>query len=304
MIASLHPAEQCLNELSKHDKPWSTPECLEIIKRHMAAAFEADLTEEAAALRDEVELKQTCISGMREQADKIATELDSTQQWYAVRFERLKDLARTLPEPVQYEFFSILANGTANATEPPSYSLQMNALRHERDRLHDHAQRADDFEIILRRLVHLTRDVADSRVISTRQKADELLRRKGTSSALRVDDLGNPCESECPACVGCKAKEPSARLAAENHQLYKQDYAFPPSCFSPDGQTWRQLAEMQAIRLAQSADADRVINWIRNSAKRAVTAFTEGPERQIAYAVEDDRLRNRANQQTLKGNAE
>lgn len=278
MIASLHPAEQCLNELAKHDKPWSTPECLEIIKRHMAAAFEADITEEAAALRNEVELKQTCISGMREQADKMATELDSTQQWYAVRFERLKDLARTLTEPVQHEFFSILANGTADAAEPPSYSLQMNVLRHERDRLHDHAQRADDFEIMLRRLVHLTRDVADSRVVSTRQKADELLRRKGDARSLRQDALSNPCEGECPACVGCKTIEASA-LSVENQSLREENI---------------RLRTERATRLA---DSERVIDWIRNGTKPAVTSFTEGAERQIAYAVEDDRLRrNRANQ--------
>ncbi len=36
------------------------------------------------------------------------------------------------------------------------------------------------------------------------------------------------------------------------------------------------------------ADFKRVVEWIRNAKRKsAVTAFTEGPERQIAYAVED-----------------
>lgn len=91
--------------------------------------------------------------------------------------------------------------------------------------------------------------------------------------------------TECPACVGCKTIEASA-LSVENQSLREENI---------------RLRTERTTRLAYS---ERVIDWIRNGTKPAVTSFTEGAERQIAYVVEDDRLRrNRANQQTLKGNS-
>lgn len=47
--------------------------------------------------------------------------------------------------------------------------------------------------------------------------------------------------------------------------------------------------EAENLRLrADRVDAERVIAWIRNPSRgRANTSFTEGPDRQIAYAVED-----------------
>lgn len=171
-------------------------------------------------------------------------------------------------------------------------------LQKDLERLRGRADLADDFETMLRRLVHSTRNVADSKVISIRQKAEELLRRKGSASALRQDAMGNNCEGECPACVGCKRlEEQISALSVENQGQSDQIYAYPPSSMYPDGQTWKQVAETQAVRLVHSADAERVIEWIRSGTNRAVLAFTEGPERQIAYAVEDDRLRrNRVGQ--------
>lgn len=50
-------------------------------------------------------------------------------------------------------------------------------------------------------------------------------------------------------------------------------------------------AEMLDLRLARAntlADAARVVAWLRDpNRKRAVHAFTSGPERAICYAVED-----------------
>lgn len=91
----------------------------------------------------------------------------------------------------------------------------------------------------------------------------------------------------------CKRLEKDASaLTVENQRLREQVYAYPPTDpFAQDGQTWKQVAELQANRLAESASAERVIQWIRTGAKSAVLSFTEGPERQIAYAVEDDRRR-------------
>lgn len=66
-----------------------------------------------------------------------------------------------------------------------------------------------------------------------------------------------------------------------------------------------EILGLRIERATRLADSERVIDWIRNGTKPAVTSFTEGAERQIAYAVEDDRLRpSRANQQTAKGKTE
>lgn len=48
-----------------------------------------------------------------------------------------------------------------------------------------------------------------------------------------------------------------------------------------------QLEAEKIKRVNEYADAGRVINWVNNSCKPpANTHFTEGPERQIAYAIE------------------
>lgn len=50
----------------------------------------------------------------------------------------------------------------------------------------------------------------------------------------------------------------------------------------------REAHELRTERANRLADADRVIAWIRTPARRAaVASFTAGPERQVAYAVED-----------------
>ena len=47
----------------------------------------------------------------------------------------------------------------------------------------------DDFEIMLRRLVHATSHITDPKVILIRQKADDLLRRKGRSIPMRNENV-------------------------------------------------------------------------------------------------------------------
>lgn len=54
-----------------------------------------------------------------------------------------------------------------------------------------------------------------------------------------------------------------------------------------------EIHGLRVERAQRLADAVRVIEWIRDSDKPAVLAFTESAERQIAYAVENDRLKNR-----------
>lgn len=52
----------------------------------------------------------------------------STQEWYAQRWETLKDWAR---DHGHTEVFSILANGISTPQDPPTYAQQMNTLKHK-----------------------------------------------------------------------------------------------------------------------------------------------------------------------------
>lgn len=51
-----------------------------------------------------------------------------------------------------------------------------------------HAQTAADFELMLNQLLHATRSVMDPRIHAVRAKAQDLVRRKGSSSPLRAED--------------------------------------------------------------------------------------------------------------------
>ncbi len=51
-----------------------------------------------------------------------------------------------------------------------------------------HAQTAADFELMLNQLVHATRSIIDRRVSAARDRAMDLVRRKGTSRPLRSVD--------------------------------------------------------------------------------------------------------------------
>lgn len=56
-----------------------------------------------------------------------------TYQWYAERWERLRELIHDNALHIEDEACCIMANGTASAGEPPTYAQQMNGLRHEFD---------------------------------------------------------------------------------------------------------------------------------------------------------------------------
>lgn len=75
--------------------------------------------------------------------DQLLAELEQaqesrqhTQEWYSQRWERLKEWARReIPEQLREEFFSIIANGTKNATESPTYGQQMQLLKNKAELL-------------------------------------------------------------------------------------------------------------------------------------------------------------------------
>ncbi len=74
-------------------------------------------------------------------ADAI-TSRDHTQQWYAERLERLKDLCKE--HSIWDKAAAIIANGNP-MHEPPTYAQQLNTMRH----------RAEAAEKELRKLGHL-----------------------------------------------------------------------------------------------------------------------------------------------------
>jgi hypothetical protein len=61
----------------------------------------------------------------------VADRVESVHEWYANRFERLRIWANTsLTESQRHQYFNIVANGTAEMHEPPTYAQLMNVKRH------------------------------------------------------------------------------------------------------------------------------------------------------------------------------
>lgn len=95
-----------------------------------------------AKRHEELEVAQAELSSLRasladavRERDEAREKREHTQQWYAQRWERLKDWARhEIPDELREQFFSIVANGQAAiGEEPPSIAIQLNLMRHERD---------------------------------------------------------------------------------------------------------------------------------------------------------------------------
>jgi hypothetical protein len=62
--------------------------------------------------------------------------LEHTRYWYGCRLERLSQFMREEATPeIRHRYFSIIANGTADHAEPPTYAQQMNTLKHDAERL-------------------------------------------------------------------------------------------------------------------------------------------------------------------------
>lgn len=51
--------------------------------------------------------------------------------------------------------------------------------------------------------------------------------------------------------------------------------------------TAAQLSEHEIKCVREHAHAERLIEWLKNDNRPALTAFTEGPDRQVGYAVEE-----------------
>jgi len=61
----------------------------------------------------------------------VEDRVEFVHEWYANRFERLRVWANTsLTESLRHQYFNIVANGTAEAHEPPTYAQLMNVKQH------------------------------------------------------------------------------------------------------------------------------------------------------------------------------
>lgn len=94
-----------------------------IINSEQAAAL-VDMVNEHPKLVAQVQL----MSGDREE---YQDRLTRSQEWYSVRWQRMKEWARTeSPKEFSDQFFNILANETRDVHEPPTYTRQLVGLKH------------------------------------------------------------------------------------------------------------------------------------------------------------------------------
>ncbi len=68
---------------------------------------------------------------LREEVEKAQNALAFTEQWHGVRYERLWHWAHAeLNEEQKRRYFNIVANGTAEHSEPPTFAQQLCRAKH------------------------------------------------------------------------------------------------------------------------------------------------------------------------------
>lgn len=78
-----------------------------------------------------VEQLRAELAAVTEERDKAVRDLAFTEQWYAVRFERLADLGKSAD--CWDAMAAIIANGTADPYETPTYAQQLVRANHRAD---------------------------------------------------------------------------------------------------------------------------------------------------------------------------
>lgn len=64
---------------------------------------------------------------------RMAAKLRHAHEWYAVRWERLRQLIHDDARHIEDAAISVMANGTTDTMDPPTYAQQMASLRSEAD---------------------------------------------------------------------------------------------------------------------------------------------------------------------------
>lgn len=73
-----------------------------------------------------------------EELISAARSLNHTEQFYAIRFQLLRELCEE--HGLLHEYCNIAANGRKDIHDPPTYALQLNMLKHERDAMEEKAK--------------------------------------------------------------------------------------------------------------------------------------------------------------------
>jgi len=91
----------------------------------------------ASLLHADTSDRQGChlatIANLRAELAEANRRREHTEQWYAVRCERLWHWAHE-DEEHRGEYFSIIANGTTSGFEPPSYAQQLNMAKYRAEK--------------------------------------------------------------------------------------------------------------------------------------------------------------------------
>jgi len=100
------------------------------------------------------------LSAVTAERDRLQRNLDFTEQWYAVRFERLADLGKSAG--CWDAMAAIIANGTTDPHEPPTYAQQLVRANHRADVAErEHDQLRAEVEMLredAERFRHIERD--------------------------------------------------------------------------------------------------------------------------------------------------
>jgi hypothetical protein len=80
--------------------------------------------------------KDLAIEQLTRERDALKRELESSRDWYATRFERLREWvdALSIPEETRNEYFNIVANGTAAFQENPTHAQLLSLAKHRAER--------------------------------------------------------------------------------------------------------------------------------------------------------------------------
>lgn len=85
---------------------------------------------------------RTDIPRLLAEVRRLNSTLEHTRYWYGCRLERLNQIAREeFSEEMRHRYFSIVANGTAESHEPPTYAQQYNTMKHRAERAEEEVRR-------------------------------------------------------------------------------------------------------------------------------------------------------------------
>ncbi|WP_313278184.1 hypothetical protein [Stutzerimonas balearica] len=82
-------------------------------------------------MQSEIDELRAALSAVTAERDRLQRNLNFTEQWYAERFERLADLGKSAG--CWDAMAAIIANGTADPYEPPTYAQQLVRANHRAD---------------------------------------------------------------------------------------------------------------------------------------------------------------------------